>query len=69
MDDILRKLQAVVRKKLSDPVATRRPQLEALQSRIRQIRPKFRDAESNRNTLYWEVAVLLILIDQAGLLG
>lgn len=68
MDTVLRKLQTVVSNKLSDAVASRRSHLEALQFEINRLLQKFLDPEFDRTVLYRDVAALLILIDQAGLL-
>jgi len=69
MEDALRKLQSVVRKLLEDPTASRRPQLRELDSRISSALPKYRDPDFDRQKLYYQTAVLLILVHEAGLIG
>jgi len=68
MENALRKIQTEVRKRLANPAISRRLQLVELDAEISDLLEKFRDADFDRKKLYYRVAVVLILVELAGLI-
>jgi len=68
MEDALRAIQTEVTNKLESSVVSRRPQLEKLQFEVSDLLKKFENADYDRSKLYFRVAVVLILVEQAGLI-
>jgi len=68
MEQSLRGILTEVNRQLEDPTVSRRPKLEKVRAEVIDLLKRFEDANFDRQKLYFRVAVLLVLVEQAGLI-